>query len=206
MKLYLATANLGKVKELIPLCREYLPFAGEIIPRAAREAAEVADTFQGNAEIKARALVSELRTQIDDFLVLADDSGLEVAALKGRPGVHSARFAGDHVGAEENVAKLLCELERYKEPQERACRYVCSLSLIKCSPAGKEIWFGRGVCEGRILENASGMGGFGYDPVFWSVDLGKRMSEAGVTEKNLISHRRRAFEGLFAATKSLQLG
>jgi len=201
MKLYLATGNKGKVAELIPLVKEFLPsLLGtaeiEVVARAPKDADETEKTFFGNAKIKALALSKELLDEITSFpfSVLSDDSGLEVESLGGRPGVHSARYAGDHCTAEENVKLLLLEM---KNNLHRKCRYVCSLYLqIHLSKEQtKGIW-SEGYCEGEIMQDAMGSGGFGYDPVFWSPVLGKRMSEATVEEKNTESHRLRAFQKL----------
>ena len=194
MKIYLATGNKGKVEELIPLVKKYIPFVSEVLAQAPKDADEIEETFLGNAKIKSRALLKELLNlnPLYPFYVLSDDSGLEVEALGRRPGVHSARYAGDHVSAEAHIQKLLFEMN---EKANRKCRYVCALSLLKVlSPTQVEDFGAEGYCEGEILFEAKGTGGFGYDPVFWVPSLKKRMSEATLAEKNSLSHRQRAFE------------
>ncbi len=194
MKIYLATSNKGKVGELIPLVRKYIPFVSEVLAQAPKDAEEVEETFLGNARIKSQALLKELTilNPVYPFYVLSDDSGLEVEALDKRPGVHSARYAGDHVSAEAHIQKLLLEMQG---KTNRKCRYVCALNLLKVQGVGKVSEFlAEGYCEGELLFEAKGTGGFGYDPIFWVSSLQKRMSEATLDEKNSLSHRQRAFE------------
>ncbi len=139
MKIYLATGNKGKVEELIPLVKKYIPFVSEVLAQAPKDADEIEETFLGNARIKSRALLKELLNlnPVYPFYVLSDDSGLEVEALGMRPGVHSARYAGDHVSAEAHIQKLLFEMN---EKTNRTCRYVCALSLLKVlSPTQKSL-------------------------------------------------------------------
>lgn len=170
----------------------------DIQARAPKDADEVEDTFAGNAQIKTQALVDELLAEGQEypFAVIADDSGLEVRGLDGRPGVHSARYAGDHVSSEKHIEKLLQELNG-KSGKERECRYVCALNLwIQLNSSQEEVFESEGYCEGNILEDAKGTGGFGYDPVFWVPELNKRMSEASLDEKNQVSHRGEAFQAL----------
>ncbi|MEZ4814225.1 MAG: non-canonical purine NTP pyrophosphatase [Bdellovibrionota bacterium] len=196
MKLFLSTGNKGKVAELIPLLREFFPEFKEIIPRAPLQAEETAETFVGNAQIKSEALAQELIAESEPFpfAVLSDDSGLEVAALNGQPGVHSARYSGEHSNSEENIKKLLCEMALIRN---RGCRYVCCLYLhIQASESQSHCFHSEGYCVGLIMQEAMGEGGFGYDPIFWSSELNKRMSEASLSEKNQCSHRRQAFEKL----------
>lgn len=197
MKLYLSTGNKGKVAELIPLIKEFFPIFSEIIPRAPKVAEEIAETFVGNAKIKNDALIEELRKENHSlpFAVLSDDSGLEVAALNNAPGVHSAYYAGEHGNSQANIDKLLIEM---RDLHNRGCRYVCCLYLGICDQKGVKPYHAEGYCSGVIMHEAKGAGGFGYDPVFWSSELNKRMSEAGLEEKNASSHRRQAFENLSA--------
>lgn len=203
MNLYVSTGNKGKVAEIIPLVKEFFPNFNQIIARAPKEADETENTFRGNAKIKSEALARELileNTRLP-FAVLSDDSGLEVDALGGKPGVNSARYSGEHGNSEENIQKLLLEM---RDLQQRGCRYVCGLYLhIQNSTAQNtsdesKAFYAEGYCVGIIMQEAIGSGGFGYDPVFWSSELNKRMSEASLEEKNLCSHRRQAFERLAA--------
>jgi len=192
--LYVATSNAGKVREMAPLARPLLEALraadARLVARAAREAEETGETFAANAWIKAEALASELRAEGEaDYAVLADDSGLSVEALGGRPGVHSARYAGPNASAEAHVQKLLAELG---ERDERSARFVCHLALLLADGLRFEA---SGECEGAISKSRHGDGGFGYDPVFRLVD-GRTMAEIPAEEKNLVSHRGRAFAAL----------
>ena len=194
MKIYLATGNKGKVGELIPLVKKYIPFVSEVVAQAPKDADEVEETFLGNARIKSYALLKEIldSNPVFPFYVLSDDSGLEVEALEKKPGVHSARYAGDHVSAEAHIEKLLTEMQG---KTDRSCRYVCALNLLRVQSKNDVKEFSsEGYCEGEILLEAKGSGGFGYDPIFWVPSLQKRMSEATLAEKNSLSHRQRGFE------------
>ena len=122
---------------------------------------------------------------------LAEDSGLTVDALGGRPGVHSARYCGVHGDDEANNQLLLKELEEVAEP--RTARYECAVAL--CAP-GREDVVGEGACEGEILRQYQGEGGFGYDPLFLSHDLGVTFAQADAAAKNAVSHRARAIADL----------
>ncbi len=198
MNLYISTGNKGKVAEIIPLVKEFLPNFNQVIARAPKEADEIESTFRGNAKIKSEALARELLIENLrlPFAVLSDDSGLEVDALGGRPGVNSARYSGEHGNSQENIQKLLLEM---RDLHQRGCRYVCGLYLhIQNTPEDSKAFYAEGYCVGLIMQEAIGSGGFGYDPVFWSSELNKRMSEASLEEKNLCSHRRQAFERLAA--------
>lgn len=152
---------------------------------------EDGETFEDNARIKARAAREET-----GLASLADDSGLVVDALGGRPGVHSARYAGEHATDAENNAKLLAELADVPD-ERRTARFVSTLVLI--DEEGHET-VAVGTCEGRIAREPAGDGGFGYDPLFHPDDLGGAiaMAEVSMDEKNAISHRGRALAALAA--------
>jgi XTP/dITP diphosphohydrolase len=179
--LVLATRNEHKLRELAELLPELrlepLPDGVELPP-------EEGDSFAANALIKARA--AHAATGRTAF---ADDSGIEAAALGGAPGIHSARYAGEGASDEENLAKLLREVE--KAGEDRRVAYVCALGYVNA--AGEEGLF-EGRCEGRLAERPRGSGGFGYDPAFLPDDLqdGRTMAELSPAEKNAISHRGRA--------------
>jgi len=184
----IATHNKGKAKEFKSLFKEYgygvktlhdYPEIGEV--------PETGDTFEENALQKASAISEEL-----DTIVLADDSGLEVTALNGKPGIYSARFAGEHGNDQKNNEKLLKELENVKE-ENRTANFHCSLALVG---PGKEPLFVEGNIEGRILFGPQGENGFGYDPLFYIPSLKKSMAELSNEEKNQISHRAKAIENL----------
>lgn len=145
------------------------------------ETEENEPTFEGNAAKKARE--AALATQ---HWALGDDSGLEVDALGGRPGVYSARYAGEPRDQTRNNAKLLEELRGV--PQEkRNARFICSLALA--DPQGQIRLALRGACEGRILEAPRGERGFGYDPLFLYAPLGRSFAELSAEEKHRVSHR-----------------
>ena len=143
-------------------------------------------TFEENALIKARAV------SVLGHIAIADDSGIMVDALGGAPGVRSARYAGDDATDEENNEKLLSELTGVPEG-ERGARFVAVIAISR--PDGKEAVV-RGECPGVIINAPRGEAGFGYDPIFLYAPLGKTYAEMTLEEKNNISHRRRAIEGL----------
>ena len=147
-------------------------------------------TFEANALIKARAVARATRT-----LALADDSGLEVDALGGRPGVRSARFAHERATDAENNAALLRALENIEEGA-RAARFRCVLSLVNPWQES-EVYVAEGSCEGSIARAPRGNGGFGYDPLFVVAGQdGKAMAELSEDDKNKVSHRARAVAAL----------
>ena len=145
------------------------------------------DTFQANALAKARAVVAATGRP-----AVADDSGLEVDALGGAPGVFSARYAGEAATDKENNAKLVAALRGVPE-QRRTCRYRCVAALV--TPDGREIT-AEGTCEGRIIEEGRGLLGFGYDPHFLPDGERRTMAEIPLEEKLAFSHRGRAFRAL----------
>ncbi|MBA3866725.1 MAG: non-canonical purine NTP pyrophosphatase [Solirubrobacterales bacterium] len=164
----------------------------EPLPEAFGMPPEDGDSFEANALIKARAARAATGT-----VVLADDSGIEAADLGGAPGIYSARYAGVDVGDEVNLAKLLSEVDA--AGGERRAAYVCALVLIDES-GSEQVFEAR--CEGRLLDERRGSGGFGYDPAFVPDDTGpddeRTMAELSPAEKNAISHRGRAARMLAA--------
>ncbi|TVP79171.1 MAG: RdgB/HAM1 family non-canonical purine NTP pyrophosphatase [Puniceicoccaceae bacterium] len=155
------------------------------------EVVEDGDSFAANAAIKARALRALAPA---DAWILADDSGLEVDALGGAPGIYSARYAGESASDAENVAKLLTALDSV-EPPRRSGRFRCVLCLI--DPVGREFSFA-GSCEGRIADVANGASGFGYDPVFIPDGHEASFAELGESVKAKLSHRAQAVMALRA--------
>jgi XTP/dITP diphosphohydrolase len=196
MKLLIATTNPHKVREigqvLGPLGIEVVSLA-ELAPDLP-EPVEDADTFEGNARIKAVAYSRALGVPC-----LADDSGLEVDALGGAPGVHSARYAGIGATREErdraNNQKLLAELRKLGDV-DRSARFVCALCLV--DGEGKVLFETRGTFPGVISEQARGENGFGYDPHLFLPDLGKTSAELPPELKNARSHRGAATRALYA--------
>lgn len=188
MKLVLASRNLHKAREFAEILgvEEVVPLPDDVeLPP------ETAETFAGNALIKARAA-----HRATGMAVIADDSGLVVDGLGGAPGVRSARFAGEDATDGENLELLIESLEA-EEGSDRSARYVCALAWI--AQDGREEVFEE-VCEGEIIAQPRGSGGFGYDPVFVPVDTGeadpRTMAELSPHEKNAISHRGRAARAL----------
>jgi XTP/dITP diphosphohydrolase len=187
VKLVLATFNRDKGRELQALLdlRDLEVVSLADVPGATAPA-ETGSTLDENARIKARAAMA--RTGLP---AIADDTGLEVDALDGRPGVHAARYAGPQASYADNVRKLLSELAGVPAGQ-RAARFraVC----VACWPDGIEL-AAHGVLEGRIAAAPRGTGGFGYDPVFEFPD-GRTLAELAEAEKNALSHRARAMRRL----------
>jgi XTP/dITP diphosphohydrolase len=183
-QLCIGTTNRGKQREL----RELLGgWPGEIVfPQQlglALDVAETGQTFAENAAQKARAYARAAAMP-----ALADDSGLEVDALGGAPGVHSARYAGPGASDEDRYRKLLSELEGVPL-ERRTARFRCVVAIAR--PDGQVV-FADGTCEGRIAFAPRGENGFGYDPVFIVSDRGETMAELSAEVKNQISHRARA--------------
>ena len=188
----LASTNPGKVAELRALFAD-LPVQLLSVTDVLGEPLSVSEdglTFEQNAAIKAKAVCSATR-----MLALADDSGLEVEALGGRPGVRSARYASERATDAENNAALLRELEDV-EDRSRAARFRCVLALVSPWRDG-QVQVAEGTCEGAIARAPRGSGGFGYDPLFIVPDFeGRAMAELSEEEKNSISHRARAARAL----------
>lgn len=182
----LATGNEGKIKEFSNLLEGVF---GKIISLSdlgsPPEVVEDGLTFRDNALKKAREIA-----QYSGKLTLADDSGLEVDALNGRPGIYSARYSGEGATNKTNIVKLLAELG---DNPNRKARFVCVLALV--DPNGEELVV-EGFCEGVILDEPRGEGGFGYDPVFYLPDRRKTMAEVEPELKNTISHRANALKRL----------
>ena len=181
-----ATANPHKVEEIAAILGD----AVELLPRPAEvgDVIEDADTLEGNARLKAVAICDATGSA-----AVADDTGLEVDALSGAPGVHSARYAGPDGDSAANLAKLLVELDGVPT-EERTARFR-TVALVR-RPDGSEV-VTHGVVEGVIIGEPRGDGGFGYDPVFVPVDGdGSTFAEMSDDAKNAISHRGRAFRAL----------
>ena len=179
--LVLASGNPGKLKEL----QNYLgPMGWRVEAKPTNlEPEETGATFAENARIKAQAVAAFLGK-----LTLADDSGLEVRSLEGRPGVHSARYGPNDQG---RINRLLAELENQTD---RSARFVCALCVA--GPDGS-IWLEtEGICEGEILTEPRGTGGFGYDPVFYLSELDKTFAQLSPQEKLEYSHRGKALRAL----------
>ncbi len=185
----LATANPGKAVEIAQVLGDDIVLVAR--PDHIPDVVEDAETLEGNARLKAAAIADATGEA-----ALADDTGLEVDALDGAPGVHSARYAGPDGEAAPNRRKLLDELERRgaNDPGQRRARFRTVILLRR--PDGSEV-VAEGVVEGRIAAEVRGEGGFGYDSVFVPDDGdGRTFAEMSSDEKNLISHRGRALRAL----------
>ena len=196
-QLILASGNAGKLKEFSDLLA---PLGWQVEPQSVYQVAEAEETgltFVENALIKARNAA-----QVTGCAALADDSGIEVDALKGAPGIYSARFAGPGSSDAENNARLLKELEGLPE-EERTARYWCVLTFLRFAEDPTPIII-QASWEGRVLTQPQGEGGFGYDPLFWLPDLNKTAAELSKEEKNRLSHRGRASQQLLEALKERQ--
>tara|TARA_Y100001970_G_scaffold156470_1_gene191478 strand:+ start:2763 stop:3326 length:564 start_codon:yes stop_codon:yes gene_type:complete len=181
----MASANAHKAREIAQILADH-----EIEPRpdSLGEIAEDQETLEGNARVKAAAVCAEAKNP-----AVADDTGLEVDALGGLPGVRSARFAGDSASDLENLSKLLEDMQQVPSGQRTARFRTVAVVIF---PDGKEV-VAHGVVEGSIAEKPRGTGGFGYDAVFVPDEAdGITFAEMKADQKNLISHRGRAFRSL----------
>ncbi|MCM0598565.1 XTP/dITP diphosphatase [Periweissella fabalis] len=185
-KIILATNNAGKLKEFKTLLA---PKGIEVLGLSDLdqhiEIAETGTTFAENALIKAKTIANLMQT----YPVISDDSGLMVKPLNDEPGIYSARYAGDHDDA-ANIKKLLGKLGDLSF-EDRKARFHATIAAVK--PNGQQLVVS-GEVEGYITFEVRGIGGFGYDPIFFSPELGKTFGEASAQEKKLISHRRRAID------------
>lgn len=189
MKLIIASNNQHKVIEIKAILGDYFePILSLRDAGIDVDVEEDADTFEGNALKKA----SEIFKAVNCDAVLSDDSGLEVDALGGAPGVYSARYAGEGHDDEANNAKLLENMKDIPD-EKRTCRFVSAVALVR---RDKEPMVVRGAVEGRLLYAARGENGFGYDPLFFYEPFNKSFAELTPEEKNTVSHRKRALEAM----------
>ena len=197
MDLLLVTRNPHKVREFrVLLGAEFNVLDLTSFPEMA-VANETGRTFEENAILK--AVNGSQHGQLRNRLVIADDSGLEVDALSGSPGIFSARYAGENANDKDNVAKLLRELRARNVPAEKqSARFRCVIALA-CD--GKVLGTFEGVVEGKIVDPARGSGGFGYDPVFQPIGFKQTFAEMVSDLKNKISHRGKAIAGLREALR-----
>ena len=188
-RIVIATGNKGKLAEI----RQILKGSEiEIVPQTDFDfepAEETGDTFLANALLKARRAASET-----GLVAIADDSGLVVDALAGKPGVFSARYAGDNASDEQNVTKLLQSLQD-KDDEHRGACFRC-VAVVVFPDEQREPLVAEGEWRGRISISRHGEGGFGYDPVFFDPEPGKCAAEMSADEKNARSHRGQAFRRL----------
>jgi XTP/dITP diphosphohydrolase len=191
-RLIVATGNPGKLREFRALLVG-LPFALESLADIGAEPPpETGATFLANATLKARHAAAAAGPSGIAAAAIADDSGLEVDALGGAPGIFSARYAGPGASDAENNAKLAAALAGVPMP-ERSARYRCVLVFVR-GAADPQPLVAEAVWEGYILDAPRGSGGFGYDPYFWLPDLGLSAAELDPARKNRLSHRGRAMQ------------
>lgn len=200
-RLVIASNNEGKIKEIkrvlasLPVEVLSLKDMGLNI-----EVEEDGLTFEDNAKKKSVEIYKELiRRNESNFIVMSDDSGLEVDYLNGEPGVFSARYAGEHGNDKKNNEKLLLNLSGVSDDNRKA-RFVCQLALINEKNEYRTV---RGTVDGYILEEEKGNGGFGYDPLFFYKPLNKSFGELTMEEKNEISHRGVALQKVKEIIKEL---
>ncbi len=192
VRIVLATSNPGKVQELNSLLTG---LEMEVVPQSTLRVPDIPETglsFVENAILKARHASSHT-----GLPAIADDSGLEVDALKGAPGIYSARYAGTQASDQENVAKLLDELREVPTPR-RTARFICLLVYLRHSHDPTPV-ICQGAWEGRITDTPRGDSGFGYDPVFLSPTADKTAAELPPAIKNRMSHRGKALAKLVKA-------
>ncbi|GIO21763.1 XTP/dITP diphosphatase [Oceanobacillus sp. J11TS1] len=188
-KIIIATKNKGKVKEFRSFFADHqievisLLDLEEEIP----DIEETGETFEENAALKAEQISNRFHQP-----VLADDSGLIIDGLDGRPGLYSARYAGEPTNDQANIDKVLEEMKDIPD-EDRAARFICVLAIAR---PGEETVFVKGYCEGHIQKEQTGENGFGYDPIFVPEGYSKTMAELSPSEKNEISHRKQAMKQL----------
>ena len=196
MKIVFASNNAGKIREVAKILSEcFAPDAVSVLALSdigfTEDIVEDGLTFEENALIKARA-VAKL-----GYLAIADDSGLEVDALDGAPGIYSARYSGGHGNDAENNLLVLKNLAGVPD-EKRTARFTCAIACVM--PTG-EAFTVRASCEGRILHAEEGSGGFGYDPLFYVEEYKKTLASVTPEEKNAISHRGKALRAFVAEYK-----
>jgi XTP/dITP diphosphohydrolase len=191
MELIFATQNQNKIKEIQVLLPSTIRLLGLVDIGCNEELPETQSTLEGNASQKARYIFEKYKVNC-----FADDTGLEIVALNGRPGVYSARYSGEEKNADNNMSKVLKEL---KKNENRSANFKTIISLIINS---KEYLF-EGIVNGKILTSKRGQKGFGYDPIFQPEGYNKSFAEMSLEEKNKISHRALAVKKLVDYLSSL---
>ncbi len=193
LRLVLASANPDQAAEISAILSEVPGLVLLPRPSSVPDVDETGDTLVDNARLKARALV-----EATGLPAVSDDTGLEVEALGGAPGVYSSRYSGDHASYADNVAKLLAELDRVgaHSPDRRQAKFRCVAMVAY--PDGSDLWES-GEVTGEITSEAVGLSGFGYDPVFAPDGFdGRTFAQMSAEEKHRVSHRGRAFRALAA--------
>lgn len=195
MRILFATTNAGKIREVAAIMKEV-----DIEVLSLKDAGITADieengtTFEENALIKATSIASLKEANDGQTIVIADDSGLEIDALGGEPGIYSARYMGEDTPYDIKNAELIHRLEGVAD-EKRSARFVCAMAAVM--PNGERIGT-KGVMEGRIGYEIKGENGFGYDPIFFLPQYGMTSAEISPEEKNRISHRGQALDKMRA--------
>jgi XTP/dITP diphosphohydrolase len=198
-ELLVATHNQGKVKEFAEMLADLdVTWLSLMDVGIGEDVEETGETFRANAILKAQAYA-----QKTGLFTLADDSGLEVDALDGQPGVYTARYGGEGLSSADRYRLLLGNM-RHVAPAERTARFRAVIVLVR--PDGSIVGEAEGVCEGLIAAEAAGEGGFGYDPIFYLPELGMTMAQAGSAVKHQISHRGQALRKIEPLLRTLLIG
>lgn len=192
MELVFASHNQHKTEEVKEMASSLIHIRNLREIGCFDEIPETADTLEGNASQKARYVQEHFHVNC-----FADDTGLEVEALDGRPGVYSARYAGEHCTYQDNVDKLLLEMKG------KTNRKACFKTVVALVLDGKEYFF-EGRVDGKIIENQKGTSGFGYDPIFMPDGFDRTFAEMSDEEKNSISHRGRAMQEMMSFLKKIK--
>ncbi|MES1196899.1 MAG: RdgB/HAM1 family non-canonical purine NTP pyrophosphatase [Steroidobacter sp.] len=195
MRVVLATNNSGKIRELQALLA---PLQMQVLPKSqftGEEVAETGDTFIENALIKARHA-----SRVSGLPAIADDSGIEVDALGGAPGIYSARYAGEKATDTDNLNKLLDVMQSVPD-HLRTARYRCALVYVRSADDARPLCC-EATWEGRITRSPMGAGGFGYDPIFWLPDYQQTSAQISAELKNQLSHRAKALQQLVSLLRA----
>ncbi len=188
MKIILASANKGKIREIKEYCEyEVLAYSDVVEPF---DIVEDGDTFKENALIKARAIYEKLKDSGESFVVLSDDSGISVPALNNEPGIYSARYAGENVTDKDNLYKLIDELKK-NNIEKTAAFYTAAMAIV--TDKGEEFTV-HGWMYGDVIAEAKGDKGFGYDPMFIPEGFDKTLGELDSDVKEELSHRSKALK------------
>ena len=200
-RIIFATTNNGKIREIRRMLADTgLPVLSLADLGTDNDVDENGATFTENALIKAQGLLENHPEKIrPDDLILADDSGIEIDAMPGELGVHSARFLGEETSYEEKMEAVLARMKDLKG-EERSARYVCA--IVGLCPDGS-YWTAEGRLEGMINDRRQGTGGFGYDPIFFLPEQGKTTAELTMEGKNRISHRGKALLAVREKVRSM---
>jgi len=185
MKLVLATGNKGKLREFKAMCEAEVMAFSELL--GAMDIVEDADTFQGNALIKARTIYEELASE--DYIVISDDSGISVPLLGGEPGIYSARYAGEGASDKDNLYKLIDTLKE-KGIEQTPAYYTAAIAIV--SQYGEYVV--HGWMHGEVIVETRGDNGFGYDPIFIPIGYEQTLGELDDEVKKAISHRGQALD------------